>query len=107
MRYALGVLYPTDYAAYVFYLILAYAFINYKRIGKRQYLLFTVIAVALYAVTNARLDTILILLIIPILLVAKRAGNSTHRISRILAANYWSLTPILPYAFGLMTKSIR
>lgn len=103
MRYALGVLYPTDYAAYVFYLILAYAFINYKRIGKRQYLLFTVIAVALYAVTNARLDTILILLIIPILLVAKRAGNSTHRISRILAANYWSLTPILPYAFGLMT----
>ena len=44
-----------------------------------------------------------ILLIIPVVLISKRAENKANRISRIVASNYWSLSVILPYVYFLFT----
>lgn len=102
-RFSLGIDYPTDYAAYIFYLLLAYTYLNYKRLKMAHYIVFIAISISLYFITNARLDVISILLIIPVVLISKRAENKANRISRIVASNYWSLSVILPYVYFLFT----
>ncbi|HJF47533.1 MAG TPA: polymerase [Limosilactobacillus oris] len=102
-RFSLGVDYPTDYAAYIFYLLLAYTYLNYRRLKTAHYIVFIAISISLYFITNARLDVISILLIIPVVLISKRAENKANRISRIVASNYWSLSVILPYVYFLFT----
>lgn len=102
-RFSLGIDYPTDYAAYIFYLVLAYTYLNYKKLKLYHYVTFIVISIALYFITNARLDVISILLIVPIILISKRAEDKANRVSRIIASNFWSFSFILPYVFFLLT----
>ncbi|MGK4126857.1 polymerase [Limosilactobacillus vaginalis] len=102
-RFSLGIDYPTDYAAYIFYLILAYVYLNYKKISFFHYIIFFIIGVALYFITNARLDVITILLVIPIIIIAKRAERAKDKVSRMIVANFWGLTIILPYVYFLFT----
>lgn len=101
-RYAMGIIYPTDYASYIFYLILAFCFLHYKKLGKFHYLSFIFIAVVLYLITNARLDFVLILLIVPVVMIAKKGESENFGLSKILASNYWSSIIILPYCYILL-----
>lgn len=101
-RYSLGVNYPTDYAAYIFYLILAYVFLNYNKLKIVHYLAFIIIALVVYCLTNARLNTIAILLVIPIICIAKLAERKKY-VFNLIAVTYWEWTLILPYFFFLLT----
>ena len=102
IRFALGIDYPTDYAAYVFYLILAFSYLNYRKLNLKSYFLYAIIAIILNIVTNARLDFILILLTIPVFVIARSAENG-NIYSRYFASSYWSQILILPYVYFLLT----
>lgn len=96
LRHAMGIVYPTDFAAHVFYLILAYCYLNFKKLNWISYLGIIVVACITYTITQARLDVLLSLLTIPIVYIARKAyfGNKT---SRNIASFYWIGTPILAY----------
>ena len=67
LRHAMGIVYPTDFAAHVFYLILAYCYLNFKKLNWISYLGIIVVACITYTITQARLDVLLSLLTIPII----------------------------------------
>lgn len=72
VRQAFGIVYPTDFASHFFYLLLAYCYFFYKKMGLLSYILIACLAAMIYVSTDARLDTILIILIIPTIMIVKR-----------------------------------
>lgn len=62
-RYAFGFLYTTDFAAHVFYLCLAFAYIARTRINIVYVIIPTILSVVLFYFTRAKLDSILMVLI--------------------------------------------
>lgn len=95
-RHSLGILYPTDFAAHVFFLIVSYCYYAFQRLTWYHYLTFVIIAVILMGLTQARLDVLAILLVIPVFWLAKRAANE-RPFSRVIASFYWMVAPILAY----------
>lgn len=96
LRHAMGIVYPTDFAAHIFYLILAYCYLNFKRLNLASYFGIVVVTCITYAITQARLDVLLSLLTIPVMYIARRAyfGN---KVSSNIASFYWIGAPILAY----------
>src|SRR5699024_1674078 len=66
-RHSFGIDYPTDFAAYVFSAILAYCYVYFKKLNYLHYILIIIIALLVNYFTNARLDTIVITLVVPIM----------------------------------------
>lgn len=97
VRYSLGIVYPTDLAAHVLYLVLAHAYLNYRSLNWKYYGSYAVIAVGLKLVTDARLSVLCIVLTILILIISKSAEAPQHRITRFLLCSYWSVIPILAF----------
>lgn len=97
VRYSLGIVYPTDLAAHILYLILAHAYLNYRSLNWKYYCSYVVIAFALKLITDARLSVLCILLTVPVLIITQVAGNSQHRIVHFLLCSYWTLIPILAF----------
>lgn len=95
-RFALGILYPTDYAAHVLFLILSYSYVFFKKINWKTYAIYFVIAAILYKITDARLDVYCILLLIPLLVIAKDAEKH-NGLSRQLMSMYWIAIPTLSF----------
>lgn len=95
-RHSLGVNYPTDLAAYFFYVVLAYWCLYFKRATWRSSLVILILSVILYSLTEARTDTVLIIMTIPVIWIAKRAFEN-HTFARILASLYWMAPAILSY----------
>ncbi|KIS03514.1 hypothetical protein [Paucilactobacillus wasatchensis] len=96
IRQAFGIVYPTDFASHVFYLLLAYCYLGFHSIKMKHYLILFVIAIFIYYLTDARLDTILILAIIPVMMLARKKQYATFDSLGIL--NYsWMVTWILAY----------
>lgn len=106
-RYALGIIYPTDFAARVLYIILADVYLNYRTLIWRRYVIYAVIACVVKQVTDARLNFICMLLIIPVVALAKYAEKQHQNSQQLLAvktvASYWVLTPILTAVALFMT----
>lgn len=63
-RYAFGMLYCTDFAAHIFYLILADNYMNFKKISFGRIGLYLVSAFIIYKYCFAKLDTLLILILV-------------------------------------------
>ena len=95
-RHSLGINYPTDFAAHVCSLIFAYFYLYFKQVSWRSYLSIIVISIALYLLTQARLDVIVSLLTIPVMVIAKRA-YAGKALSRDIASFYWIAAPVLSY----------
>lgn len=98
-RYALGVIYPTDFAARVLYLVLADAYLNYRSLTWRRYVMYAVIAVTVKQITDARLNFACMLLLIPVLAFAKfaetrRSQNQQSGVAKLISL-YWVATPVL------------
>lgn len=64
IRYALGTVYPTDLAARMFYLMLAYALYKKFKFNLPEYISLVAVTAWTYIVTDTRLDLALMLLII-------------------------------------------
>ncbi|MDO4902903.1 MAG: hypothetical protein Q3959_01430 [Limosilactobacillus sp.] len=96
-RYALGINYPTDCAALVFSLVLAYCYTYYKKLNLTQYIGIFVIAYLVKYFTDVRLDTILIVLIVPVLAIAKKAQIDKDPFSTCVSTTYWGSIPMLAF----------
>ncbi|WP_283576513.1 hypothetical protein [Limosilactobacillus oris] len=95
-RHSLGISYPTDTAAYVFYLVLAYYYLAFERISWKSYIVIIAIDCFIYELTQARNTFVLILLTIPFIIVAQRA-NGGYLVSRGIASFYWMFVPLAAY----------
>lgn len=100
-RYSLGIDYSTDLSAYVFYLCLAYCYLNYRKMNWQKWLALVGIDIVMYLITNTRVDAFLILMIIPVMLITSSPINS--KIKKFIVSSFWYLNIILPYAFVLLT----
>ena len=69
MRQALGVNYPTDFAAYIFFITLAYIALKDGKMKLHNYLVILIIAILVYELTNARLDVISIFIVLFLLFI--------------------------------------
>lgn len=96
LRHAMGIVYPTDLAAHIFYLILAYCYLYFKKLGWRSYLGIICVATITYLITQARLDVLLSLVAIPIIAIAKHANLGKKHYMNI-ASFYWIVAPIIAY----------
>lgn len=98
-RYALGVIYPTDFAARILYLMLADAYLNFRNLNTTRYLVYVLIALACKQVTDARLNFYCMLLLIIVSAIAKVAEQNyqlqQHDWTNSIVYTYWTFTPIL------------
>ena len=98
-RYALGVIYPTDFAARILYLMLADAYLNFGNLNTTRYLVYVLIAFACKQVTDARLNFYCMLLLIIVSAIAKVAEQNyqlqRHDWTNSIVYTYWTFTPIL------------
>lgn len=101
-RHSLGIGYPTDMAAYVFYLLLAYYYLHFKQLTWRTYVTVIVLDMIVYGITQARNSFVLILLTIPVVWIAQHASQY-HRISRGVASFYWMVVPLAAYCTILLS----
>ena len=98
-RYSFGINYPTDFAAHIFSLCLAYCYLHFNKLKFSSYIFFFLLAFVVNFISNARLSMITVLLIIPVMLVAQ-AAERKNRICRIIASFYWTSIPILGFIVG-------
>ena len=97
VRYSLGIIYPTDLAAHVLYLLLAHAYLNFDKLNWRYYCGYLLVAYIVKMVTDARLSVICIILMIPILMTAKLAQKNKEGFSYHLLITYWMYVPLLTF----------
>lgn len=99
-RYSLGIIYPTDLAAHILYLLIVHEYLNFEYITWKSYIMYFAIAVITKLVTDARLSVFCMLLSIPILLLAQCSSKKNHKfskISRTLLSTFWMYIPILAF----------
>ncbi|MFQ9706986.1 MAG: polymerase [Limosilactobacillus pontis] len=97
VRYSLGIIYPTDLAAHILYLLLAHAYLNFSKLNWRYYCGYLVIAYLVKMITDARLSVLCIVLMIPILMSAKLAQKNKDSLSYHLLITYWMYIPLLAF----------
>lgn len=102
IRQSFGIVYPTDFAAHVLYLILAYAYLYFERISYKSYLVFILLAFFVLHYCDARFSAIAIILLIPVMIIGKRAQEGKS-LSRIIAAFYWCVPILAAYAIISLT----
>lgn len=93
-RYSFGLDYPTNFAALIFSICLAFCYLHFQKLNWKNYLVFIVFAIFVSKFNNARLDTILILIIIPVMEIAKKAQKGEHSY-RVISSFYWIAAPIM------------
>lgn len=96
VRRAFGIIYPTDFAAHVLFLVLADAYLAFHRLNWKRYIIYIVLASVVMITTNARLDSAAIFMIVPVTWVGKRASQG-HIVSRLVANFYWLLPSLGAY----------
>lgn len=102
VRQSLGILYPTDFAAHVLFLFLAYLYLRFDKISVLDYLALIITAIIVTIVCNARLNVYALLLIIPVFFIGKRAKNGKV-ISSFIASFYWTIPTIAAYLIIALT----
>lgn len=106
VRRAFGIIYPTDFAAHVLYLVMAYCYLNFRRVGWKSYIVFVLLAYALIKFCSARLSAYSLILLIPVMIIGQYAQKG-NKLSRAIASFYWMVPSVLAYAMLLMTYLYR
>lgn len=101
IRQSLGAVYPTDFAAHIFYIVLSYFYIKKGKIKIYDFIIVTLISGVLYKYCNARLDSISILLFFISLFFIKY--NKITRIKKIYKFIIISSIPIFALITYLLT----
>lgn len=102
VRQSFGIVYPTDFAAHVVFLILAYVYLNFAKISLPEYVAMALVAWLLFKLCNARFSTIALLVAIPIIIIGQRARQDKI-ISKFLASFYWTVPVLLAYITQALT----
>ena len=101
-RQSLGIIYPTDFAAHVLFLVLAYLYLRFEKLNFWDYLLVLISAIVLIAVSDARLSAYALILAIPIFYFGNRANHGNF-VSTIIASFYWTVPIIAAYTMSFLT----
>lgn len=96
IRYALGMLYPTDMASHILFLILAKCYLVFPNIKWYHYSIFLLLALFMKVVADARLSAYTTVLLVIIMFIAERAQKG-NKLCKILASFYWTATPLLAF----------
>lgn len=105
-RQSFGIIYPTDFAAHILFLVLAYCYLYFEKISWKSYLIFALISYFIVKFCDARLNATAILCLIPVILIAKLAkkGNKTARIATIF---YWCFPILFSYIILVLSYLYR
>lgn len=104
-RQSFGIIYPTDFAAHIFYLILSYCFLIQRQLNKFEVVIFIFIAFFINKYCDARLDVVLVALTIIFFyflmfpLIKKAIHNIVNRIAIILPTVLFTLSIFLSYFY--------
>lgn len=105
-RESFGIIYPTDFAAHIFYLILSYCYFINRRLKIFEVILFGSVAFLINKYCDARLDVILIILTIFLFytFMADRSMKVSQNIIRVISvwlpAVLFSASVLLSYFFN-------
>ncbi|KRL02130.1 hypothetical protein [Liquorilactobacillus capillatus] len=103
VRYALGAVYPTDFAARVFYLMLFYTVFKKFKLSLPEYISLGAVTVAMYVLTDTRLDTVLMLLVILVAIfykyVVRFISYVSAKIMNIMIVAFIMFNIVLAYLF--------
>lgn len=102
IRQSFGIMYPTDFAAHVFYLVLAYAYLNFKKLSWRSYVIFVIVAWLLIKFCDARLSAYSMIILIPVMIIGQKA-SVRWRAPLIIANFYWSIPVVLGYVTSYLS----
>lgn len=101
IRRSFGIVYPTDFAAHVLFIVLSYVYIFSERVSYISYFCFLIIAYLLIKFCDARLSALTLLLTIPIVWIGKRAKDDKI-ISKFIASFYWTVPTLTAYLTVLL-----
>lgn len=99
LRHSFGVIYTTDFAAHVFYICCAYVFLRFKHYSVYDMLLLIFVASLVYRWTDARLNTVMIILLAITSFTTKK-GYVNWIIKKL-----WLLVPIPALMFSYVTTA--
>lgn len=110
-RMALGIGYPTDFAAYIFYDTIAYIYIRGKKIKYFELAVLFVVGIGVYWITDARLNSICIIIAVCIFTYLKIREDHGKRIGKNYEINkVWSfllaLAPVICGAFMIICSIV-
>lgn len=95
-RHSLGIIYPTDMGAYVFYTILGYVYLFFEKLSWKSFSVILFIDLLLYKYTEARNSCLLIAFTIFIVWLAQRAYKG-NKLCKMISSFYWMCIPLLAY----------
>lgn len=96
IRQSFGIVYPTDFAAHVLFLVLAYVYLKFEKLTWITYAMCIVIAYLLILFCDARFSAMALIITIPIVWIGKRAAHD-KLISSFIASFYWTVPGIMAY----------
>lgn len=96
LRRAFGIIYPTDFAAHILYLVLAYCYLYFNKLSWKSYVAFVLLAIFLIKFCDARLNAYALILVIPVMMIGQRAQKG-YVVSRTIAIFYWVLPVLAAY----------
>ena len=102
IRQSFGIVYPTDFAAHVLFLIWAFSYLHFEKITSKSYIAFAVIAILLIRYCDARLSAVSVLLLIPVMMIGKQAKKSDG-ICRKIAVFFWCVPILMAYCIIAMS----
>lgn len=102
IRQSFGIVYPTDFAAHVLFLILAFCYLYFDRITVKSYITFVIIAALLIHYCDARLSAVSVLLLIPVMIIGKQAQKSDG-FCRKIAVFFWCFPVLMAYMIIAMS----
>lgn len=94
MRQAMGFVYPTNFAAHVFYIILAYVLIRDDRIKNIELIILSMITLQIEILTDARLNVAAIIIML-IIVILKKLFNEKFDLVVLKTKWIFSLWPII------------
>ena len=74
VRHSFGIIYSTDFAAHVLYLVLAHCYLRFDRLRGYHYFSYLIVAIFVWQTTDARLDALAIVLLVPVVWLGKRTA---------------------------------
>lgn len=96
VRQSFGIIYPTDFAAHLLFLILAYCYLYFDKITWRSYIWFVIASIGVAKFCDARLGATAIIITIPVVWVGQMAQRR-HWWAKVVVSFYWTLPVLAGY----------
>lgn len=102
LRRAFGIIYPTDFAAHILYLVLAYCYLYFNKLSWKSYTVFVLLAIFLIKFCDARLNAYALIVVILVMMIGQRAQRG-YIVSKTIAIFYWVLPVLAAYITMLVS----